>query len=88
MVFRKFEIAFSPAARKVYDEIKDKKLLRGINRTLDEIAANPHQFPKLSGPLEGFRKAKTFSYRVVYRIVEIKIQVFIFAIGPRADVYR
>ncbi len=88
MAFRKFEIVFSPASRKVYDQLKDRKLLRGINRTLDEIAGNPYQFPKLSGPLEGFRKAKTFSYRIVYRIVETKVQVFIFAIGPRADVYR
>lgn len=88
MVFRKFEITFSPASRKVYDQIKDKKLLRGINRTLDEIAENPYQFQKLSGPLEGFRKAKTFSYRIVYRILEARVQVFIFAIGPRADVYR
>ena len=88
MVFRKFEITFSPAARKVYDPIKDKKLLRGLNRTLDEIRENPYRFPKLSGPLEGFRKAKTFSYRIVYRIIETKIQVFIFAIGPRADIYR
>lgn len=88
MAFRKFEIVFSPASRKVYDSIKDKKLLRGVNRALDEISGNPYQFPKLSGPLGGFRKAKTFSYRIVYRIVETKIQVFIFAIGPRADVYR
>ena len=88
MVFRKFEIAFSPTAQKAYDPIKDKKLLRGINRTLDEIAGNPYQFPKLTGPFEGFRKAKTFSYRIVYRMIETKIQVFIFATGPRADVYR
>ena len=88
MVFRKFEITFSPAARKVYDQVKDKKLLRGLNRALDEIRENPYQFPKLSGPLEAFRKAKTFSYRIVYRIIKTKIQVLIFAIGPRADVYR
>lgn len=83
MASRKFEIVFSPAVQKVYDPIKDKKLLRGINRTLDEIAENPYQFPKLSGPLEGFRKVKTFSYRIVYRILETKVRVFIFAIGPR-----
>lgn len=85
---RKFEIVFSPTAQKVYESIHDKKLLRGINRTLDMIAENPHHFPKLSGPLEGFRKAKTFSYRIIYRILEVKIQVLVFAIGPRADVYR
>ena len=88
MVARKFEVVFSPAARKVYEAIKDKKLLRGINRTLDDIAENPYQFPKLSGPLEGFRKSKTFSYRIVFRIIEAKIQILIFAIGPRADIYR
>lgn len=88
MVFKKFEIIFSPAARKVYDQIKDKKLLRGLNRALDEIRENPYQFSKLTGSLEGFRKTKTFSYRIVYRVIETKIQIFIFAIGPRAGVYR
>ena len=85
---RKFEVIFSPTAQRVYEGLKDQKLLRGINRTLDQIAEAPYRFPKLSGPLEGFRKAKTFSYRVIFRIVETKIQVFIFAIGPRADIYR
>lgn len=88
MSSRKFEIVFSPASRKAYEQIKDKKLLKGINRTLDAIAEDPYQFPKLSGLLEGFRKAKTFSYRIIYRILVKEIQVFIFAIGPRADVYR
>lgn len=84
----KFEVIFSPQAQKVYEEIKDKKLLRGINRTLEQISENPYLFPKLWGPFEGFRKAKTFSYRIVYRIAEAKVQVYVFAIGPRADVYR
>ena len=88
MVSRKFDIVFSPTSRRVYDEIKDKKLLRGINRTLDKISEDPFQFPKLSGVLEGLRKAKTFSYRIVFRIVESEIQVYVFAIGPRADIYR
>ena len=84
----KFELIFSPAVQKIYQAIRDKKLLQGINRTLDAIAENPYQFPKLTGSFQGFRKAKTFSYRVIFRIVEEKIQVFIFAIGPRSDVYR
>ena len=83
-----FEVIFSSAATKAYEAIRDKKLLKGINRTIDDIAENPYQFPKLSGVLEGFRKAKTFSYRVIFRIHEKEIQILIFAIGPRADVYR
>ena len=85
---KKFEIVFSPTAQKVYKSLKDKKLLRGINRALDEIAENPYFFPKLTGPLKGFRKAKTFSYRIIYRIIEDQIQIFIFAIGPRSDIYQ
>ena len=85
---KKFELIFSPAAQKAYEAVRDRKLLRGINRTLDMIVTHPYQFPKLSGPLEGFRKAKTFSYRIVYRVMEAQIQIFIFAIGPRADIYR
>ena len=84
----KFEITFSPQAQKAYGEIRDKKLLRGINRTLEQISENPYLFPKLWGPFEGFRKAKTFSYRIVYRILEKEIQVFVFAIGARKDIYR
>lgn len=85
---RKFNLVFSPAAEKAYGLVRDKKLLRGINRALDEIAEDPYQFPKLTGPLEGFRKAKTFSFRIVFRILETEVQIYIFAMGPRADIYR
>ena len=85
---KKFDLVFSAQVEKQYASIRDRKLLRGINRTLDEILENPYLFQKLSGPFEGFRKAKTFSYRIVFRIVENKNEILIFGIGPRADIYR
>ena len=85
---RQWGIIFSPTAAKSYESVKDEKLLRGINRTIGEIAENPYQFQKLSGPFAQFRKAKTFSYRILFRVMEGKIQVYVLAIGPRADVYR
>jgi len=87
-MLKKFELVLSERVQKDYASIRDKKLLRGINRTLDEILENPYLFPKLSGPFEGFRKAKTFSYRIVFKIIESKNEILIFGIGPRSDVYR
>lgn len=87
-MLKKYQVVFSPTALKSYEAIKDKKLLAGIDRTLDDIADNPYAFPKLSGQLKGYRKAKTFSYRIIFEIVENLIEVYVLQIGPRSDVYR
>lgn len=86
---KKYRIKFTKTGQKDYDSIRDAKLRRGINRILDDIKEDPHQFKKLHGPLSHLRSAKTFSFRVLYQIAENgDLLVWVVAIDNRKDVYR
>ena len=84
----RYTVYLTKTAQKDYLALKDTKLLRGINRVLEEIAEDPYQFKKLSGPLSHLRSAKTFSFRILYEIKGKELLVFVVAIHDRKDVYR
>lgn len=84
----KYSLRFLPAAEKNYAALKDAKLLKGINRVLDEIKQDPFKFKKLSGPLAHLRSAKTFSFRILYQIENKQLIVWVVSIDNRKDVYR
>lgn len=56
-------------------------------RTIDKkLTTAPDQYgAPLSHNLKNFRKLRIGDYRVVYRIVEKKVIVFVLAVGPRRD---
>ena len=84
-----FRVKFTKTSRKDYESIRDEKLLRGVNRILDEIAEDPYQFKRLSGPLAHLRSAKTFSFRIIYQIEENgELLIWIMGIGHRKDIYK
>ena len=86
---RKYRVQFTKTGQKDYDSIRDAKLRRGINRVIDDIRQDPHQFKKLSGPLSHLRSAKTFSFRLLYQIAEGgNLLVWVVAIGSRKDIYN
>ena len=85
----KYVVKLTKTSQKDYESIRDEKLRRGVNRILDEIAENPYQFKKLSGPLSHLRSAKTFSFRIIYQIEENgELLIWIMGIGNRRDIYR
>jgi len=86
---KKYHIKFTKSAQKDYESIRDAKLLRGVNRVIDEIKEDPYQFKKLSGPLSHLRSAKTFSFRILYQIAANgELLIWIVAIDNRKDIYR
>lgn len=86
---QKYTLQFTKTARKDYDSIRDAKLLRGINRVLDEIKEDPYQFKKLSGPFAHLRSAKTFSFRILYQIAENgELLIWVVALEHRKDAYK
>lgn len=63
-----------------------------IIKTIDKkLTTAPDQYGiPLSHNLKNFRKLRIGDYRVVYRIVEQKVIVYVLAVGPRRDkeIYR
>lgn len=61
---------------------------RRILKAIDERIVNgdPHKLGKpLSGDLAGFRRLRIGNTRIVYRISDKEIEVFITAVGARRD---
>ncbi|MFA7255282.1 MAG: type II toxin-antitoxin system RelE/ParE family toxin [Candidatus Omnitrophota bacterium] len=83
-----YKIFFTPTAKKDYESVRDAKLTRGINRIIEKLKENPYQFKPLSGPLKGLRSAKTFSFRILYRIVDQQLIVMVITIEHRKQAYR
>jgi len=83
-----YKVFFTPTARRDYESIRNVKLKRGINRIVEKLKENPYQFKPLSGPLSGLRSAKTFSFRVIYRIENKQLIVEVITVEHRKDVYR
>jgi len=83
-----YRVFFTPTARKDYESIRDAKLKRGINRIIEKLKEDPFQFKPLSGPLVGLRSAKTFSFRVIYRIVNRQLIVEVITMEHRRQAYR
>ena len=83
-----YVVKFTKTAQKDYLSIRDSKLKRGINRIIDEIKTDPLQFKKLSGPFAELRSAKTFSFRVLYKIENQELIIWVVGIDHRKDVYR
>lgn len=85
---KRYRVQFTKTAQKDYDLIKDAKLIRGVNRIIEDLKENPYQFKKLSGPFAHLRSAKTFSFRILYQIQNEQLLVLVVSIEPRKDVYR
>ena len=83
-----YKVFFTPTARRDYESIRNVKLKRGINRIVEKLKENPYQFKPLSGPLSGLRSAKTFSFRVIYRIENKQLIVEVITVEHRKDDYR
>jgi addiction module RelE/StbE family toxin len=84
----RYNVLFTPTAQKDYESVRDSKLKRGINRIIEKLKEDPYQYKQLSGPLAGLRSAKTFSFRVIYRIINKQLIVTVITIEHRKHVYR
>ena len=49
---------------------KDKKQLEAINKKIEQILTNPHQFKPLKHPLEGLRRVHVGSFALIYEVLE------------------
>ena len=85
---KRYIVALTKIARKDYESIKDKKLLRRINTILEDLETNPLKGKPLYGEYEGCRSIKTFSFRLIYLINKTDIIITVLKIQHRKDSYR
>jgi len=55
---------------------------------LRKLRAEPERGKSLQLALKGLRSWRTGDYRIVYRVIESRIEILVVAVGHRRDVYE
>lgn len=92
----KYSIAVTDLAKEMIKEITDKRIRTKIAERIDKLADYPElQGKPLTGILAGYRSIRAVGqrYRIVYKIVEQKVILYIVGVGIRkegskADIYE
>lgn len=79
-------IRFTPSAAKAIRKL-DPEIRRRVRRALELLTEEPERGKPLQLTLKGLRSWRTGDFRIVYRIVERRIEVIVIAVGHRRDVY-
>ena len=84
----KYQIVIAPAALKMLKDISDRRVLEKIRDKIDALAEDPDKQGKpLTGELVGYLSVRAVGqrYRIIYRVEEKKILVFVVAVGLRKE---
>ncbi|MCY4660854.1 MAG: type II toxin-antitoxin system RelE/ParE family toxin [Acidobacteria bacterium] len=66
----------------------DPAVRRRMLAALQKLRDDPERGKPLQLALRGLRSWSTHDYRIVYRIIESRIEVLVVAVGHRRDVYE
>jgi len=85
-----FKARFSKIVEKYYNSIRDKKLLRDIDKCISQLENNPfsgRDIKKMKGEYKGYYRITTDGYRIIYRVEKDNI-ISVVSIGPRGKIYK
>lgn len=83
-----YKIVIAPTALKMLKAVSDRRVRDLIVKRIDELAEEPEKQGKpLVGELSGYRSLRAAGqrYRIVYRVVNDKIMVYVVAVGIRKE---
>ena len=86
----RYTVVLSQLAREKFDRFirADRKLGERLADAIERLAAHPERGEFLRGEWKGYRKYRTGSYRIIYRIEHARLIIYIITIDDRKDVYR
>jgi|TARA_Y100000034_G_scaffold56298_1_gene68970 mRNA interferase RelE/StbE len=80
------EIFLEKSAKRFLDKLDDFNAKR-ITKKLKSLEKNPKLGKPLIGNLSGLWKLRIGKYRVIYKIIENKLFIFVLDIGHRKNIY-
>ena len=84
------KLRFSIEVEKFFDHLSqtDEKLYRIIQRHTLKLPEVYRTDPFLKGPeFKGFRKHRVGDYRIIYRVIQKQLLIYVIEIGHRREVY-
>lgn len=83
-----YKIIITPTALKMLKAVSDRRVRELISKRIDELAEDPEKQGKpLVGELSSYRSQRAAGqrYRIVYRVVNEKVMVYIVVVGIRKE---
>ena len=86
----RYTVVLSKSAQEKFNRFirADRKLGEQLAKAIERLAAHPELGEFLKGEWKGYRKHRTGSYRIIYRIEHTNLVIYILTIDDRKDVYR
>ena len=86
----RYTVVLSRLSQEKFDRFirADRKLGEQLAKAIERLAVHPERGEFLKGEWKGYRKYRTGSYRLIYRIEHAKLIIYIITIDDRKDVYR
>ena len=85
----RYEVAWTPTARRALERLPQKVATAAIEFVYGSLSSNPHRVGReLRLDLTGIWSARRGEYRVLYRIDDEQRRIDVIVIEHRRDVYR
>lgn len=82
----RWEVSYTPSAAKGIRRL-DPQVRARVRAAVEVLRENPLRGKPLQLTLQGLRSWRTGDWRIVYRVVEQRLEVLVVAVGHRREVY-
>jgi len=79
-------ILYTPSAALAIRKL-DPEIRRRVRAALSTLAEEPERGKPLQLTLKGLRSWRTGDYRIIYRVIEDRIEILVVAVGHRREIY-
>jgi mRNA interferase RelE/StbE len=83
----KWTIRYAASAARSIRKL-DPQIRSRVRKAMETLAEDPLRGKPLQLDLKGLRSWRTGDFRIVYRVIEERIEILVLAVGHRRDVYE
>ena len=82
-----WKILYTPSAARSIRKL-DPEIRRRVRAALSTLAEEPERGKPLQLTLKGLRSWRTGDYRIIYRVIEKRIEILGVSVGHRREIYE
>lgn len=81
-----YEAIIEPPAERFILQLKKEEQIKLLD-AIEQLENNPRLGKELVGRLQGLRSLRMDSYRIIYKVEDLKLLVLVLRIGHRENIY-